>query len=707
MSGATLVWLDALAGGLCTPDAFLTAMRDDFHRDPDESWEVLSLLDQYYRRGKIKPEIFHSVKSQLEGSALNVEKDPLEATPAPAPAAAPAPAPAPAFATATVTAPIRTPAAAAAYVRAPAAAYARGPAAAAAPKFADTAARDSRAPGREAAVGDTLRKRYRLRAVLGHGAMGTVFDAIDEYRLDMPRVGQRLALKVLHTAVSKRRELLSELQMEFQYLQSLAHPNIIRVHEFDRDGDIAFFTMEFLSGALLGRVLAARNAVALPRPDALAMIRDIGAALAHAHSRAVVHGNLNPQNIFITNDGELRVLEFGTSRTLIPTLWPADGELPQSAPAATRGYASCEVLEGQHADRRDDVFAFSCIAYELLSGQHPFPHRTAVEARGQRLRPSRPRGLTGQQWQVLREGMRWDREQRLADIQSWLQRFGAAGAAARLPPLPALVNIVAPPQNNLGRAVAAVIAIALLASAAYWATVNYDYLSSTVAAWLNQAKPTPAVPIVSEQTPATAATAPPAMTAPPAVTAPPATTPRPAATPPRAMNPSRAMTPAPSVTPPAAMKQSAPAAVTRAAPASRPGPAPLPMTTLSSQAPNTAQAKPPPTWTHVELAADTLDVQAGDPAAHVIVARRGSLHGDASFTWWTESGTAKPGVDFSAVTPREGHIAEGSGSVSLSIPISGAPRTQPKSFYVVIDRSESGATLGARTLTMVTLQPPG
>jgi hypothetical protein len=107
------------------------------------------------------------------------------------------------------------------------------------------------------------------------------------------------------------------------------------------------------------------------------------------------------------------------------------------------------------------------------------------------------------------------------------------------------------------------------------------------------------------------------------------------------------------------------------------------------------------------LAADTVEVQAGDTAAHVIVGRRGNLHGDASFTWWTESGTAKPGLDFSAVPPREGHIADGSGSVSLSIPISGAPRSQPKSFYVVIDRSDSGAAVVGRTLTMVTLQPPG
>jgi hypothetical protein len=106
------------------------------------------------------------------------------------------------------------------------------------------------------------------------------------------------------------------------------------------------------------------------------------------------------------------------------------------------------------------------------------------------------------------------------------------------------------------------------------------------------------------------------------------------------------------------------------------------------------------------LAADTVDVQAPDTTATIVVNRKGNLHGDAPFTWWTESGTAKPGQDFTPIMPREGQIESGSASISLSIPVSGAPRTKPKSFYVVIDRTDSGPALAGRTLTMVTLQPP-
>ena len=85
--------------------------------------------------------------------------------------------------------------------------------------------------------------------------------------------------------------------------------------------------------------------------------------------------------------------------------------------------------------------------------------------------------------------------------------------------------------------------------------------------------------------------------------------------------------------------------------------------------------------------------------------RKGSVRGETSFTWWTESGTAKPGADFSAAVPQLAHFGDGISNVTLNIILSKAPHAQAKSFYVVIDQSEGGAPLGARTLTMVTLQP--
>jgi serine/threonine protein kinase len=657
-TGAALLWLDALASGVCTPDAFLDAVRVQFQTDVDKGWEVLSLLDQYYRRGKIKAELFHTIKSRLESSALSVDNG-VAAGAQPPPAI---------------------------IVTAPATAS------------QDKASPDSQSGVGEVAIGDVLRGRYRIRGVVGRGGMGTVFEAVDQYRLDLPTTDSRLAVKVLHTAVTQREALLAELQRELQHLQLLSHPNIVRAHEFDRDGDIAFFTMELLDGALLSGVLSARNAIALPRPYALAVMRDVGAALSYAHSRGVLHGDINPQNIFITNDGEVRVLDFGASNGLLRDRWTDANELSQRIPVATPGYASCQLLEGQHPDARDDLFAYACVTYVLLSGRHPFPNRTALEACAQGLRPARPPGLTRRQWRVLQEGLRWERERRPSDVQKWLERFEFAAAAPRLPPLPALVNAPPPTKSRAALAAALIALFALLAGGGYWAVTDYDSLAQHVMEWNRLARSALDGAGASPAAPAPVVTHP---------AAPPGAVSR-AAPAPRA-NPAPAPIPPALPTSPAAVSQAASAPRANLAPAPIPQALPTPTRvprTAAVARPSTAQTSAGAVHAEpirISLAADTVDVQANYLTAHVTVHRTGNLRGEASFTWWTESGTAKPGRDFVPVMPRVEHIADGSSSITLSIPVSGASRTQPRSFYVVIGRTKSGAALGARTLTLVTL----
>ncbi|MGO9934239.1 MAG: serine/threonine-protein kinase [Steroidobacteraceae bacterium] len=296
------------------------------------------------------------------------------------------------------------------------------------------------APAAQLKPGDRLRDRYRIESVLGTGGMGTVFEAVDDCRLaPLPPSGRRLAIKVLHGGVTTRAELFTELRREFQHLQLLSHPNIVRVFEFDREGSLAFFTMELLTGELLSRVLLARKRVPLQHAQSLAVIRDVGAAIAHAHSRGVVHGDINPQNIFVTSRGELRVLDFGASHRLAADPSAPDGEV-KPARFATPGYASCEVLEGGRPDARDDVFALACVAYRLLCGEHPFSESSAVAARAAGSRARKPAKLTNRQWRVLREGLHWDRELRPGDVAKWLRRLNLRGAAKSLPALAGLLE---------------------------------------------------------------------------------------------------------------------------------------------------------------------------------------------------------------------------------------------------------------------------
>ena len=550
----------------------------------------------------------------------------------------------------------------------------------------------------ELKAGGVLRRRYRIETVVGQSSMGTVFQVLDEFRLEAPG-SQRLAVKVLHPAVAKRAELLADLRREFQSLQLLSHPNIIRVFDFDRDGALVFFTMELLTGAPLSRILQARRLIPLERPQALGVIRDIGTAVSYAHRRGVVHGDLNLQNVFITGAGEVRVMGFGASyKTRQISQTP---DLEMTLPFSKSTFASCQVLEGERADARDDMYSLGCLAYLLLSGVQPFPKRTAIEARDAKLRLRRPANVSRRQWQALRSALRWEREDRPADVLQWLSDL-ELGAARKLPPFNDLLEPPAAKESKSWLAAGVVAGVAALLFAVYWLVSNRNMLPSIDSTASIRAPANPAPQSADSAPPPAANTAPVNPAKPPPATA---------------LRPSAPISTPASHEAPAAVPP--PAAATSHVAAAPPVPAPSPISTpsaASTSSPAAASttagsrvavpaAKAAAGASKVELAADTVDVPAGQASAQITVHRKGNLRGETSFTWWTESGTAKPGADFSAVVPQLAYVGDGKSTVSLSVPLSIAPHAQAKSFYVVIDQTDGGATLGARTLTMVTLLP--
>src|ERR1700690_3249148 len=256
-------------------------------------------------------------------------------------------------------------------------------------------------------VGRVLRNRYVLESLLGSGGMGTVFKAMDRYRCDLPEGNRHVAIKFLNDETGNRPKILSNLRREFYCAQALSHRSILKVYELDRDEDFEFFTMELLEGKPLSEALKKSRLLAISMPNVWAMIREIGAGLTHAHARNVVHGDLKPQNIMITNSGDLRILDFGSARTPAHQRSSTGGARKVTL---TPAYACCELLEGQEADPRDDLYALACVAYELLAGEHPFQGRRSTEARDLGLTPRRLPGLTRRQWQTLVMGLSWCRE---------------------------------------------------------------------------------------------------------------------------------------------------------------------------------------------------------------------------------------------------------------------------------------------------------
>jgi serine/threonine protein kinase len=270
------------------------------------------------------------------------------------------------------------------------------------------------------AVGQVLRGRYVLEARLGTGGKGTVFKALDRFRAALPSTHQYVALKVLDARGDCSAQRLADLRQEFYCGQGLSHRNVVNVHELDCDGDVVFFTMELLDGEPLSEVIERLGAAPMQRSQAWQLIQQLGAGLAHAHQRGVVHGDLKPQNIFITHEGELRILDFGAARIAL------DSQSQQAGFARNRGtpaYASCEQLEGRAAESRDDLYALACVCYELLEGTHPFQRRAATLARDYRVSAIRPHGLTGRQWRTLQKGLSWHRAGRGISVHLWMLRL--------------------------------------------------------------------------------------------------------------------------------------------------------------------------------------------------------------------------------------------------------------------------------------------
>jgi serine/threonine protein kinase len=319
-------------------------------------------------------------------------------------------------------------------------------------------------------IGRVLRDRYVLVDRLGSGGRGSVFKALDRYRADLPEGQQYVAIKILHATVANREELLANLRREFYRTQMLSHRNIVNVFELDRDGDVDFFTMEFLEGELLSRVMSRLQPLPMSRPHAWAIIREIGSGLEYAHARNVVHADLKPHNIMITDSGEVRILDFGASSTSAEQS-PEDRLRSRNTfSSVTPGYACCELLDGRPPDPRDDIYAFACLSYELLAGAHPFQRRRSTEARDFGIVPTRPLGLSRQQWRALTMGLSWHRAGRSISVRAWLNKLNAGRAAGPLPRAHDLESAPANPRPAMSFSATALFA-ALLICVTVWVSV--------------------------------------------------------------------------------------------------------------------------------------------------------------------------------------------------------------------------------------------
>ncbi|MCE7960468.1 MAG: serine/threonine protein kinase, partial [Acidobacteria bacterium ACB2] len=207
---------------------------------------------------------------------------------------------------------------------------------------------------------------YRVEAVLGRGGMGTVYLATDT------RLARTVALKLLPSdaaSPARRQRFLREAQAA----SALDHPGIVTVHDVGNDLGSDFIVMEHVKGRTLREVIQS-GPVAVA--DALSWVRQAAAALAAAHRAGIVHRDLKPQNLMLTADGRLKVLDFGLASVEYAEAGSAETTAERltssGAVLGTPGYMSPEQAEGRPVDARTDVFALGVVLYELLTGRAPF-----------------------------------------------------------------------------------------------------------------------------------------------------------------------------------------------------------------------------------------------------------------------------------------------------------------------------------------------
>ena len=285
------------------------------------------------------------------------------------------------------------------------------------------------------ALPDVLAGRYHLERLLGAGGMGAVYRARDLLHEQFGDPDPYIALKILSEEFAESPDASALLYSEFALTRRLRHDNVVRAHTFEVDTDCqrAFITMEYMRGLTLDKLLCERP-LGLPWHELRDIVLPLLDTLAYAHRRGVLHGDLKPSNVMLSEDG-LRLFDFGLGQAEQGTLPGLPHLSRERFNAWTPGYAAPELLVGQPLSASADVYGVACVIYELASGKHPFRRLPSTQARDEHLERElhAPKNLPKHGWSALQTALSFNPAERnitaaqlrdaLGATSSWLQRL--------------------------------------------------------------------------------------------------------------------------------------------------------------------------------------------------------------------------------------------------------------------------------------------
>ena len=249
--------------------------------------------------------------------------------------------------------------------------------------------------------------RFCLRTQIGQGRLGDIYEAEDMGRRELG-IAEHAAVQVLSETIAQNNGLFDKLELGYTVLRSAAHPGIVSYLDVGRENRCGYIVMELLKGASMRSVL--ENDPTLPLDEVVPILRVLGDALQFLHSKSIVHGKVNAENVFVTFDLDVRLLD------VVPLA---------SSDTVLRGVAERELLN--RASVQDDVFALACLAYEMLTGKHPFNFQSLPDVMKAGLQPTRINSLPEDQWQALRRTLVPNGEDGIRTVVEFLHEFGVSG----------------------------------------------------------------------------------------------------------------------------------------------------------------------------------------------------------------------------------------------------------------------------------------